>query len=75
MMRILLSIFILLAPIVLFGQGVYTSLADAMNEPESVVKLDLRRSKIREWPEELKSFPNLLSLDLSKNKIDSLPSD
>lgn len=51
----------------------YTDLAAAMKEPEKVVKLVLRRQKLKAFPKEIWSFPNLQYLDLSKNQITEFP--
>ncbi|MBI3509230.1 MAG: leucine-rich repeat domain-containing protein [Bacteroidetes bacterium] len=51
----------------------YTDLAEAMKEPDKVVKLVLRKQGYTEFPKEIWSFPNLQYLDLSKNKIKEFP--
>ncbi|HLG03478.1 MAG TPA: leucine-rich repeat domain-containing protein [Bacteroidia bacterium] len=51
----------------------HTDLAAALNEPEKVVKLVLRKEKLKEFPKEIWSFPNLQYLDLSKNQITEFP--
>ncbi len=51
----------------------YTDLATAMKEPEKVTKLTLRKMKLKEFPKEIWSFPNLQYLDLSKNQITEFP--
>jgi Leucine-rich repeat (LRR) protein len=51
----------------------FTDLASAMKEPEKVIKLVLRKEKLKEFPKEIWSFPNLQYLDLSKNQIAEFP--
>lgn len=51
----------------------YTDLVAAMKEPEKVVKLVLRKQKLKAFPKEIWSFPNLQYLDLSKNQIADFP--
>ena len=52
---------------------VYKSLAAALENPVQVYKLQLRRKGFTAFPKEIKQFPNLKTLDLSKNKIKSFP--
>lgn len=52
---------------------VFTSLEDAMLNPDSVYRLRLR-GRLREVPPEVfTSFPNLHELDLSRNRLKSIP--
>jgi Leucine-rich repeat (LRR) protein len=51
----------------------YTDLAEAMKNPEKVTKLTLRKMKLKAFPKEIWSFPNLQYLDLSKNQITEFP--
>lgn len=51
----------------------YTDLTEAMKNPEKVVKLVLRKQKLKAFPKEIWSFPNLQYLDLSKNQITDFP--
>jgi len=51
----------------------YTDLAEAVKNPEAVVRLNLRKKKLNGFPEEILKFKNLQYLDLSKNKIKELP--
>jgi Leucine-rich repeat (LRR) protein len=51
----------------------YTSLQEALAQPDSVVRLSLRRSKLKTFPPEVFLFPNLKELDLGSNKITVLP--
>ena len=53
----------------------YYSLEEAMREPDKVYKLNLEKSKLKTFPEEIFRFPNLHMLDLSNNKIKSIPED
>lgn len=51
----------------------FTDLGEAMKAPEKVVKLTLRKMKLKEFPKEIWSFPNLQYLDLGKNQIKEFP--
>jgi len=51
----------------------YTSIADAMKDPDKVIKLELRRKRLKEFPKEIFRFKNLQYLDLSKNNIKEIP--
>lgn len=56
-------------------QVVYTSLHEALKNPEIVYKLDLSKKKLRTIPKELFTLYNLQELNLSKNKIGIIPDD
>ena len=47
----------------------YNNLNEALLNPEKVIVLNLRRSKLTKFPSEIFLFKNLQFLDLSKNKI------
>ena len=47
------------------------SLAEALQNPDGVIKLSLRKQKIKSFTSELFKFKNLQYLDLSKNSIKS----
>ena len=51
----------------------YLDLTEAMKFPERVVRLELRKQKLKEFPKEIFMFKNLQYLDLSKNQIKELP--
>lgn len=54
----------------------YTSLEDALAvSPDSVFRLDLSKKRYTELPQEVMQFSNLRELYLSKNKLDSLPTN
>ncbi len=53
----------------------YTSLKEALQNPESVFRLDLKKQNLLEFPKEILRFNNLQELDLGNNSIDSLPSE
>jgi len=50
-----------------------TSIHDALNDSTNVLKLDLSKQKLTEFPKELRKLTSLQYLDLSKNKITDLP--
>jgi Leucine-rich repeat (LRR) protein len=51
----------------------YYSIAEALKDPLNVQKLDLSMQKLTVFPEEIMQFPNLVCLDLSFNRIPTLP--
>lgn len=51
----------------------HTSIIEAMKNPETVVKLVLRKQHLKQFPNEILSFKNLQYLDISKNNISELP--
>lgn len=51
----------------------YTSIADAMKDPDKVIKLELRKKHLKTFPKEIYLFKNLQYLDLTKNEIKELP--
>jgi Leucine-rich repeat (LRR) protein len=53
----------------------YTSLEEALVEPEKVIVLTLKRDKLSEIPSEIYQFTNLQVLNLSKNKITEIPEE
>jgi len=53
----------------------FESMEEAMQQPDSVIKLDLSRSKLTQIPAEVFTLPNLQWLNLSKNKIKVIPAD
>jgi Leucine-rich repeat (LRR) protein len=63
----------LLDSITLANYQEYTDLTEALKNPETVIKLSLRKKKFKEFPKELYKFKNLQYLDLSKNSIKTLP--
>lgn len=52
---------------------VFTSLEDAIKSPLEVYRLELKKQKLKEIPEEVYQFKNLQYLDLSRNKLDTFP--
>jgi len=59
------------------GESKYTSLEEASAEPEKVKYLDLsmHRPKLTSVPKEVAQFPNLTCLDVSFNRISSIPDE
>ncbi len=53
----------------------YTSIEEALKNPEKVIKLELRRSKLKVFPKEILQFKNLQYLDLTKNSIKEIPAE
>lgn len=53
----------------------FTSLEEALKNPDNVYKLNLKKQKLKEIPAEVYQFPYLQALDLSKNKIKFIPKD
>ena len=51
----------------------YLDLNEALQHPEMVIRLELRKKKYKEFPKEIFKFKNLQYLDLSKNQITELP--
>lgn len=53
----------------------YTSLTEALKNPEKVYKLNLRKNKLKEIPPDIFKLTNLQELNLSKNKLTKIPKD
>lgn len=66
---------VLLDSLTLDTMRAYTSLEEALKNPEKVIKLELRRKKLKSFPMEILKFPNLQYLDLTKNNIKELPAE
>lgn len=68
-------LFLLLFPCSLLAQKgiVYKDLETALVKPLEVYHLELKRKGFVEFPLEIYAFPNLQTLDLSKNKLNSFP--
>lgn len=52
---------------------VYYNLAQALQNPDKVYRLNLSKKKLKTFPLQILELKNLQELNLSKNKIDSLP--
>jgi leucine-rich repeat protein SHOC2 len=63
----------LLDSLTLENTFLYTSIQEAMKEPNSVIKLELKRKKLKSFPPELFQLKNLQYLDISKNSISEIP--
>ena len=78
-LRTVLVLFIVTANV--YGQSadpmdttqIYTSLEQALKNPQKVYKLSLRKNKLKKLPPEIITLTNLRFLDLSKNKIVVIP--
>lgn len=53
----------------------FTSLEEALKNPEKVIKLELRKKKLKVFPAEILKLKNLQYLDLSKNDIKEIPAE
>ena len=51
----------------------YTSIAEALKNPDAVTKLVLRKHHLKSFPNDILKFKNLQYLDISKNSIHELP--
>jgi Leucine-rich repeat (LRR) protein len=51
----------------------YTSIEEAMANPDKVIKLELNKKKLKKFPVEIFQFKNLQYLDISKNNIREIP--
>ena len=78
-MRVLISISLMMLGLLAIGQEVQTEFTDldaALRSPKQVEVLILKRERLKAWPDDaLREFPNLRELNLTSNKIDSLPTD
>jgi Leucine-rich repeat (LRR) protein len=54
---------------------IYTSIEEAMHNPDSVRYLSLKHKKLKVIPKEVFLFKNLEILDISKNKLEEIPED
>lgn len=53
----------------------YTDLKEVIKYPQKVVKLDLSRCKLKEFPKEILKCTNLQELNLSNNRITEIPAE
>jgi Leucine-rich repeat (LRR) protein len=51
----------------------YTSLSEALKNPDQVYRLNLRKKKLKIFPQEILTLKNLQELDLGRNKIKEIP--
>lgn len=72
-MKRLVGIIIICFSLSAYGQKSFKSLEAAMLLPDSVEELTLSKKKLKEFPREILSFKNLKRLNLSNNKLDSIP--
>lgn len=49
------------------------SIEEGLKNPDAVIKLELRKQKLNDFPMEILQFKNLQYLDLSKNRIKEIP--
>jgi Leucine-rich repeat (LRR) protein len=55
------------------AQKVYTSLSEALQNPDSVFRLDLSKKKLKEFPVEIFQLMELRELKLNNNSINQIP--
>jgi len=65
----------LLSPTQLEQQTVYTSMSEALVNPEKVYRLDLSKHKLQKIPKEVFLMFNLQELILAKNKLTEIPKE
>jgi len=51
----------------------FTSIEEALKQPDKVIKLELRKKKLKVFPPEIFQFKNLQYLDISKNNLTEIP--
>lgn len=51
----------------------YIDLKEALEHPDMVIRLELKKQKLKTFPKEIFQFKNLQYLDLSKNQLKELP--
>ncbi len=66
---------VLLDSLTLDTMRAYTSIEEALKNPDLVIKLELRKKKLKEFPKEILQLKNLQYLDLSKNYIKEIPDE
>lgn len=59
----------------LFSAPIFDNLEEALKNPNSVYRLNLRGNKLKTFPADILKFKFLQELDLSKNRLDSLPNE
>ena len=52
---------------------IYESVAAANQTPDKVIKLVLEKQKLTQVPEDIRKYTNLQWLDLSKNRLKTIP--
>lgn len=58
-----------------FAQNTFYSLQEALEHPEEVTHLVLKRKKLKNFPKEILQFHNLEVLDLTGNRLSVLPNE
>ena len=56
-------------------EKVYTSLSEALKNPELVYRLDLTKQKLKTFPKDILKLYNLQELILAKNKLTEIPAE
>lgn len=79
MYKSVFSLFFIYCCVIAYSQKdtsfVYTSIEDALKNPEQVYKLRLSKLHLKEFPTEILQLKNLQYLDVSKNRIVKIPSE
>ncbi len=73
-MKKLLVVFLVFCNLGISAQSRLKAFLENPSKTE-ILKLDLHRCKLKEWPSELWQCKNLEHLDLSKNDLDDIPPD
>lgn len=59
----------------LAGKKVFTDIKEALQQPDAVYRLKLRKKKLSKFPIDIFKFKNLNELDLSHNQIVKIPAE
>ena len=51
----------------------YTSIQEAIKDPNAVIRLELKKTRLKNFPKEIFHMKNLQYLDISKNNISEIP--
>ncbi|MBR1770013.1 MAG: leucine-rich repeat domain-containing protein [Bacteroidales bacterium] len=74
--KFFLNLFFLFLTSWIFAQGLTCrSLQEALENPDSVTSLILKKQKLKEFPSEILQLRNLERLDISRNQINEIPKE
>lgn len=65
----------LLDSVSLTGKKVFTDIKEALQQPDDVYRLKLKKKKLRQFPMDIFKFKNLNELDLSHNQLVKVPAE